>query len=161
MGTSFKNDGRPEQKTIGATQPGGSSAIHSGVMNKKVKISIDGVEVLKKEKPIRESFECTTCGQIGHMRTKKNCHKSMCGKHLNNASGKSISLNPSSRSLSKTRTNKVTPESSAAVESSRVENLDSSPKVPKLKFTCGSNKVKPENAPVESQEASVVISYEI
>ncbi|XP_011622516.1 transcription initiation factor TFIID subunit 1 isoform X1 [Amborella trichopoda] len=44
---------------------------------KKSKIIGDGVKVFKEkkqnEKPVRESFVCGACGELGHMRTNKRC----------------------------------------------------------------------------------------
>ncbi|XP_073041493.1 transcription initiation factor TFIID subunit 1-like isoform X4 [Primulina eburnea] len=46
-----------------------------GLLNKKVKILADGMSVIKEKKSARESFVCGACGQLGHMRTNKNCPK--------------------------------------------------------------------------------------
>ncbi|XP_075494271.1 transcription initiation factor TFIID subunit 1-like [Primulina tabacum] len=46
-----------------------------GLLNKKVKILADGMNVIKEKKSARESFVCGACGQLGHMRTNKNCPK--------------------------------------------------------------------------------------
>ncbi|XP_047975117.1 transcription initiation factor TFIID subunit 1 [Salvia hispanica] len=43
------------------------------VLSKKVKILGDGITVIKEKKSARESFVCGACGQLGHMRTNKNC----------------------------------------------------------------------------------------
>ncbi|XP_057812451.1 transcription initiation factor TFIID subunit 1 isoform X2 [Salvia miltiorrhiza] len=45
------------------------------VLSKKVKILGDGITVIKEKKSARESFVCGACGQLGHMRTNKNCPK--------------------------------------------------------------------------------------
>ncbi|XP_057526372.1 transcription initiation factor TFIID subunit 1 isoform X2 [Amaranthus tricolor] len=47
------------------------------LLNKKVKImTADRTkEVFKEKKPARETFVCGACGQLGHMRTNKNCPK--------------------------------------------------------------------------------------
>lgn len=46
------------------------------LLNKKVKIMTEGtVKVFKEKKSARESFVCGACGQLGHMRTNKNCPK--------------------------------------------------------------------------------------
>ncbi|KZV22746.1 transcription initiation factor TFIID subunit 1 [Dorcoceras hygrometricum] len=44
-----------------------------GLLNKKVKILADGMSVIKEKKSARDSFVCGACGQLGHMRTNKNC----------------------------------------------------------------------------------------
>uniref|UniRef100_A0A7N2N598 Zinc knuckle domain-containing protein n=1 Tax=Quercus lobata TaxID=97700 RepID=A0A7N2N598_QUELO len=46
-----------------------------GLVSKKIKISGDKVKVFKEKKSARESFVCGACGQLGHMRTNKNCPK--------------------------------------------------------------------------------------
>lgn len=56
-----------------------------GTMKKKVKILADGIKVsslnssihqnFKEKKSARETFVCGACGQLGHMRTNKNCPK--------------------------------------------------------------------------------------
>ncbi|KAK4491192.1 hypothetical protein RD792_001924 [Penstemon davidsonii] len=46
-----------------------------GILNKKIKILGDGMSVIKEKKSARESFVCGACGQLGHMRTNKNCPK--------------------------------------------------------------------------------------
>lgn len=45
------------------------------LLSKKVKILGDGINVIKEKKSARESFVCGACGQLGHMRTNKNCPK--------------------------------------------------------------------------------------
>ncbi|PHT96896.1 Transcription initiation factor TFIID subunit 1 [Capsicum chinense] len=47
----------------------------AGLFNKKVKILGDGIKPLKEKKSARDSFVCGACGQLGHMRTNKNCPK--------------------------------------------------------------------------------------
>ncbi|CAA0807360.1 Transcription initiation factor TFIID subunit 1 [Striga hermonthica] len=44
-----------------------------GLLNKKVKIVADGMNVIKEKKSARDTFVCGACGQLGHMRTNKNC----------------------------------------------------------------------------------------
>lgn len=46
-----------------------------GFLNKKVKILADGIQYVKEKKSAREKFVCGACGQLGHMRTNKNCPK--------------------------------------------------------------------------------------
>lgn len=46
-----------------------------GLLHKKVKILGDGMKIIKEKKSARESFVCGACGQLGHMRTNKNCPK--------------------------------------------------------------------------------------
>ncbi|XP_059287448.1 transcription initiation factor TFIID subunit 1 isoform X1 [Lycium ferocissimum] len=47
----------------------------SGLFNKKIKILGDGIKPVKEKKSARDSFVCGACGQLGHMRTNKNCPK--------------------------------------------------------------------------------------
>ncbi|GFP86800.1 transcription initiation factor TFIID subunit 1 [Phtheirospermum japonicum] len=47
----------------------------AGLLHKKVKILAEGMNVIKEKKSARESFVCGACGQLGHMRTNKNCPK--------------------------------------------------------------------------------------
>ncbi|KAL2458807.1 Transcription initiation factor TFIID subunit 1 [Forsythia ovata] len=46
-----------------------------GLLHKKVKILGEGMRIIKEKKSARESFVCGACGQLGHMRTNKNCPK--------------------------------------------------------------------------------------
>ncbi|KAL9240687.1 hypothetical protein vseg_014876 [Gypsophila vaccaria] len=45
------------------------------LLNKKVKIMTEGIVDIHSRKSARESFVCGACGQLGHMRTNKNCPK--------------------------------------------------------------------------------------
>ncbi|XP_015082118.1 transcription initiation factor TFIID subunit 1 isoform X2 [Solanum pennellii] len=49
--------------------------LDSGLFNKKVKILGEGIKPMKEKKSARDSFVCGACGQLGHMRTNKNCPK--------------------------------------------------------------------------------------
>ncbi|XP_009614597.1 transcription initiation factor TFIID subunit 1 isoform X1 [Nicotiana tomentosiformis] len=49
--------------------------VDTGLFNKKVKILGDGIKPVKEKKSARDSFVCGACGQLGHMRTNKNCPK--------------------------------------------------------------------------------------
>ncbi|EPS70477.1 hypothetical protein M569_04282, partial [Genlisea aurea] len=61
---------------LGKLKPKKKSEIDQmGLLNKKIKILGDGLNVLKEKKSARESFVCGACGQLGHMRTNKNCPK--------------------------------------------------------------------------------------
>ncbi|KAH0988884.1 hypothetical protein GBA52_000367 [Prunus armeniaca] len=178
---------------------------HTGLMNKKLKISGDGGKTYKEKKSAREKFICGACHQAGHMRTNKNCPKYGEDQEthsdtpdLDKADGKITALNPSNQAQQKTTTKKLVPKSAtkiAVVETSDVD-IGLSTKVLPLKFKCGSteklpdkqalgetesserpvasdpetgkptfkvnkiiisNKMKPENAPVESQKPPIVI----
>ncbi|MQL90432.1 hypothetical protein Taro_023035 [Colocasia esculenta] len=53
--------------------------LQTGFVKKQSKAAKDGQKVIKEkkptDKPVRESFVCGACGQMGHMRTNKNCPK--------------------------------------------------------------------------------------
>ncbi|KAK9939636.1 hypothetical protein M0R45_016326 [Rubus argutus] len=135
-----------------------------GLTNKKLKISGDGVKMFKEKKSARESFVCGACGQLGHMRTNKNCpkygedHESHVETpDLEKASGKSTTLNSSSQSQQKTTAKKLIQKSAtkiAVVEVSEVENLGPSTKVLPLKFKCGSTeKLADKQTPGETESS--------
>ncbi|XP_021774841.1 transcription initiation factor TFIID subunit 1-like isoform X1 [Chenopodium quinoa] len=52
-----------------------NEALPLDLLNKKVKIMTEGIKVYKEKKSARDSFVCGACGQLGHMRTNKNCPK--------------------------------------------------------------------------------------
>ncbi|CAA6659835.1 unnamed protein product [Spirodela intermedia] len=64
----------------------------TGSTKKQYKTSKDGQKVTKEkkttDKPVRESFVCGACGQMGHMRTNKNCPK--YGEELETAEVESV-----------------------------------------------------------------------
>ncbi|KAM1575392.1 transcription initiation factor TFIID subunit 1 [Malus sylvestris] len=140
---------------------------HTGLMNKKLKISGDGVKsTFKEKKSAREKFICGACGQLGHMRTNKHCPKYGYGEDQetqndtpdpDKSSGKTTALNSSSQSQQKTTTKKLVPKSAtkiAVVEASEVENLGLSTKVLPLKFKCGSTEKLPDKQPLGETESS-------
>lgn len=45
------------------------------LLAKKIKILGDGIKIGKEKKSARETFVCGACGQLGHMRTNKQCPK--------------------------------------------------------------------------------------
>lgn len=65
------------KKTIGKPKATKKyEVLPASLLNKKVKIMTEGtVKVFKEKKSARESFVCGACGQLGHMRTNKNCPK--------------------------------------------------------------------------------------
>ncbi|KAG6652791.1 hypothetical protein CIPAW_05G030600 [Carya illinoinensis] len=117
-----------------------------GLVSKKLKIS--GDKVFKEKKSARESFVCGACGQLGHMRTNKNCPK--YGEDLEanletadheKASIKLKSLDPSSQSQQKPQTKKLIAKSAtkiAVVEAPEGEKSSLKAKVLPVKFKCGS-----------------------
>ncbi|KAL2920839.1 Transcription initiation factor TFIID subunit 1 [Bienertia sinuspersici] len=52
-----------------------NEALPVDLLNKKVKIMTEGIKGFKEKKSARETFVCGACGQLGHMRTNKNCPK--------------------------------------------------------------------------------------
>ncbi|KAF3439487.1 hypothetical protein FNV43_RR17765 [Rhamnella rubrinervis] len=134
------------------------------LMNKKLKIAGDGVKMFKEKKSARESFVCGACGQLGHMRTNKNCPKygEDLETHLETpdvekASGKSTSLNPAGQSQPKAPTKKFIPKSAtkiALVEASEGENVGLNSKVLPLKFKCGPTDKVPDKLALGVAESS-------
>ncbi|XP_024189416.1 transcription initiation factor TFIID subunit 1 isoform X3 [Rosa chinensis] len=131
-----------------------------GLTNKKLKISGDGVnKVFKEKKSARDSFVCGACGQLGHMRTNKNCPKygedhetHLEAPDLEKASGKSTTLNSSNQSQQKTTAKKLNKSAAkiARVEASEVET----PKVLPVIFKYGSTeKVPDKQAPGETESS--------
>ncbi|XP_031394779.1 transcription initiation factor TFIID subunit 1 isoform X2 [Punica granatum] len=116
------------------------------VKAKKVKILGDGMKIFKEKKSARESFVCGACGQLGHMRTNKNCPRYGEDPEAqadrgdpDKVSAKSSSLDPSSQHQQKHATKKVAQKSvgkTALVEAPECEK--SLTKVKSLKLKCGS-----------------------
>ncbi|RVX09363.1 Transcription initiation factor TFIID subunit 1 [Vitis vinifera] len=119
-----------------------------GVLHKKIKIMGDGIKMFKEKKSARESFVCGACGQLGHMRTNKNCPK--YGEDLEaqveitepeKASVKSSSLEHSAQLQQRTLIKKIIPKSAtkmALVETSEGEKSSLKAKNLPVKFKCGS-----------------------
>ncbi|KAJ7943953.1 Transcription initiation factor TFIID subunit 1 [Quillaja saponaria] len=117
-----------------------------GLQNKKIKIAGDGVKVFKEKKNARESFVCGACGQLGHMRTNKNCpkygedqetqHESMDPEK---ASGKTNPLDPSSQSQQKTLSKKLTSKSATKIATGEASEGEKSSLKATVKFKCSSN----------------------
>ncbi|KAM7252551.1 hypothetical protein ACFE04_024434 [Oxalis oulophora] len=141
-------------------------------LNAKVKILGDGFKLFKEKKSSRESFVCGACGQLGHMRTNKNCPR--YGEDpetlldvvnpVEKPVGKPTSLEPSNLSQIKTMKKKLTPRSAtkpAQQEVSEPEKLNSKTKVVPVKFKCGSTDKVPDKiavGPTQSSEQAVVTS---
>ncbi|XP_050262910.1 transcription initiation factor TFIID subunit 1 isoform X2 [Quercus robur] len=135
-----------------------------GLVSKKIKISGDKVKVFKEKKSARESFVCGACGQLGHMRTNKNCPK--YGEDLEahvetadpeKAPVKIKPLDPSSQTQQKTQTKKAIPKSAtkiAVVETPEAEKSSLKAKVLPVKFKCGSIDKFSDNLAVEAALSS-------
>ncbi|KAK6266296.1 hypothetical protein QUC31_017133 [Theobroma cacao] len=116
----------------------------------KVKILGDNVKLFKEKKSSRETFVCGACGQLGHMRTNKNCPKygedpelQVDAADFEKPSGKSTSLEPSGLSQLKTMKKKLIPKSAtkiAVVEASEGEKSSSNAKAFPLKFKCSTDR---------------------
>ncbi|PSS26188.1 Transcription initiation factor TFIID subunit like [Actinidia chinensis var. chinensis] len=135
-----------------------------GLLNKKVKILGDGIKIIKEKKSARESFVCGACGQLGHMRTNKNCPK--YGEDLESQVEGSADLEKVSvRSKNsadrmgqppqRTVTKKLVPKSAtkmALVEVSEDDKPSSKAKI--LKVKCGSiDKLPDKPTPATSQSS--------
>ncbi|KAG5530160.1 hypothetical protein RHGRI_030509 [Rhododendron griersonianum] len=130
-----------------------------GLLNKKVKIlgdPGDGLKIIKEKKSARESFICGACGQLGHMRTNKNCPKygedletQVEGSDLEKASLRANSMDHGGKTVTKKLISKGATKM-ALVEVSEDDKSSSKAKV--LKVKCGSNEKLPDKqTPVASQ----------
>ncbi|KAL5992407.1 hypothetical protein ACLOJK_013325 [Asimina triloba] len=82
----------------------GKNDLQLGTLKKKAK---DGFKVFKEkkptDKPVRDNFVCGACGQMGHMRTNKNCPKYgevLTESQVDNAEKDNISGKPHSADAS-------------------------------------------------------------
>ncbi|KAH7847356.1 hypothetical protein Vadar_025175 [Vaccinium darrowii] len=129
-----------------------------GALNKKVKILGDGIKIIKDKKSARESFVCGACGQLGHMRTNKNCPKygedleiQVDGTDPEKASLKANPMDWGGRTVTKKLISK------GATKMALVEVLEddkSSSKAKILKVKCGSTEKLPDKqTPAASQSS--------
>ncbi|KAK6945794.1 TAFII-230 TBP-binding [Dillenia turbinata] len=119
-----------------------------GILKKKVKIMGDGIKIFKEKKSARESFVCGACGQLGHMRTNKNCPKygEDLDAQVNTADpeklpGKSASVEPSAQPHPKPP-KKLIPKMApkvAVVESPEIETSNSKTNFRPLKLKCSTS----------------------
>ncbi|KAI4327951.1 hypothetical protein L6164_020355 [Bauhinia variegata] len=132
------------------------------LLNKKLKIAGDGIKVFKEKKSARESFVCGACGQLGHMRTNKNCPKygedlesQLESTDMEKTSGKPSSLDPSSQPQQKTLAKKLSKSAtkSAPVEAQEGEKSSLKTKVLPVKFKCSSTE-KPDKLAIEALQSS-------
>ncbi|XP_042461128.1 transcription initiation factor TFIID subunit 1-like isoform X1 [Zingiber officinale] len=123
-----------------------SEDVSTGLVKRKGPAAKDGMKVLKEkkpsDKPVRESFVCGACGQLGHMRTNKNCPK--YGEEPESSELESISAKPShsdiaTRFQAKTAGKKMTFKVSEgdAPEPMEKGGLKMQGKVIPVKFKCG------------------------
>uniref|UniRef100_A0A164ZGS7 Transcription initiation factor TFIID subunit 1 n=1 Tax=Daucus carota subsp. sativus TaxID=79200 RepID=A0A164ZGS7_DAUCS len=127
----------------------------------KVKIFGEGIKNLKERKSARDSFVCGACGQLGHMRTNKNCPKY----------GKEPETQPESRDTEKASGELTYSLDKVAVAQQKPLSKKSTPKsvAKNLKVKCSStdkllhkaapatSPIRPEDTQVEQNKPSVVI----
>ncbi|XP_038978627.1 transcription initiation factor TFIID subunit 1-like [Phoenix dactylifera] len=103
-------------------------------------------EKKQSDKPVRESFVCGACGQLGHMRTNKNCPKygeDAETSELESVSGKSNLPDAATQLQVKTPSKKLVPKMFAKVaeadvtESVEKVGLNLQKKILPVKFKCG------------------------
>ncbi|KAF2294187.1 hypothetical protein GH714_008082 [Hevea brasiliensis] len=131
----------------------------------KVKILGEGLKIFKEKKSSRESFVCGACGQLGHMRTNKNCPKygeepdtQVEITEIEKASAKSSSLDPSSKSQQKLQKKKSMTESTTKIEAPEGEKSSLKSKVLPVKFKCGSTEKfsdKPADGAAQSSDLPI------
>ncbi|XP_038977434.1 transcription initiation factor TFIID subunit 1-like [Phoenix dactylifera] len=122
----------------------------SGLVNKKSASVKDGLKVFKEkkqhDKPVRENFVCGACGQLGHMRTNKNCPKygeDAETSELESVSGKSNLPDAATQLQVKTPNKKLVPKMLAKVADAEVPEsveragLKLPTKILPVKFKCG------------------------
>ncbi|XP_020207672.1 transcription initiation factor TFIID subunit 1 isoform X2 [Cajanus cajan] len=124
--------------------------------NKKIKLNMgEGIKVFKEKKPSRETFVCGACGQLGHMRTNKNCPKygedldtQLESTDIEKSSGKSSFVDPSSQSQLKAPSKKTLSKSAT-----KIAPVDNSTKIP-LKFKCSSTEKSSDRPAIETLQSS-------
>ncbi|KAI9083926.1 hypothetical protein K1719_034184 [Acacia pycnantha] len=140
------------------------------VANKKIKLNIgEPPKVFKEKKPSRESFVCGACGQLGHMRTNKNCPKygedpeaQPESADVEKTGGKSSLLDPSGQSQHKAVSKKLVSKSAskiALLEASEGEKTSVKAKVVPVKFKCSSTE-KPVIEATQSSDKPVTSDSE-
>ncbi|XP_024985574.1 transcription initiation factor TFIID subunit 1 isoform X3 [Cynara cardunculus var. scolymus] len=136
-----------------------------GLLNKKLRILNDGMNIMKvgnTKKNARESFACGACGQYGHMKTNKHCPKyrenssiQVESKDPEKGSAKSISLDPVAKPQPKNTVKKLIQKGGTklAVVEAPPEEEKSSLKAKVLKVKCGpaNSKIQEKATPSTSQ----------
>ncbi|KAK1368283.1 hypothetical protein POM88_034375 [Heracleum sosnowskyi] len=127
---------------------------------KKVKILGEGIKTLKETKSARDNFVCGACGQLGHMRTNKNCPRygkdpehQPESRDAEKASGKLNSSDKTAVPAQKSLLKNNTPQSvakSVLVKTPQEDKSTSKAKIVKVK--CSSTDKLPDKAtPATSQ----------
>ncbi|GKC54825.1 transcription initiation factor TFIID subunit 1 isoform X1 [Tanacetum coccineum] len=143
----------------GKMKPKKKDDLEQGLLNKKLKILNDGMNIVKvgnTKKNARDSFTCGACGRYGHMKTNKYCPKYRENsnipieiKDLEKMPSKSIPLDSVTKPQQKNTVKKLIPKSGTklAVVEAPPEEERSSLKAKVLKVRCGpSSSVIPEKA---------------
>ncbi|PIM97925.1 hypothetical protein CDL12_29597 [Handroanthus impetiginosus] len=133
-----------------------------GLLNKKIKILGEGMTAIKEKKSARESFVCGACGQLGHMRTNKNCPKygedtesRVESVDLEKSSGRPNFVDHAEQSQQKALTKKLMPKNGAKIAGSEVlEDDKPTSKAKVLKVKCGATDKLPDRlTPPTSQNS--------
>ncbi|KAJ1431159.1 Bromodomain-like superfamily [Sesbania bispinosa] len=139
--------------------------------NKKIKLNMgEGIkaQVFKEKKPSRETFVCGGCGQLGHMRTNKNCPKygedleaQLESIDMEKSSGKSGFADPSGRpSRNSTEKSSDKPAIEILQSSDKPVTSDSeTAKSAKVNKIIIPKKMKPDDTQAESIKHAIVIRH--
>ncbi|XP_020107589.1 transcription initiation factor TFIID subunit 1 isoform X2 [Ananas comosus] len=154
-GVSLTSKELRETEEVGKFLPEGSYStkiqlkkgddMHVGLVKKKSALSKDGLKVFKEKKPgdksARESIVCGACGQLGHMRTNKNCPKygeDLETSELETVPTKSNLLDVANQVQAKTPGKKLVPKISAKLPDAEAPENSEKPKILPVKFKFGS-----------------------
>ncbi|CAL0331622.1 unnamed protein product [Lupinus luteus] len=131
------------------------NVIPPSLPSKKIKLNMGEPiknQVFKEKKPSRETFVCGACGQLGHMRTNKNCPKygedveaQLESTDMEKSSGK---VDPSSHSQ-----RKALFRMSISNSTTRIAPVDNSTKIP-VKFKCSSTEKSYDKPAIETLRSS-------
>ncbi|XP_028793650.1 transcription initiation factor TFIID subunit 1 isoform X2 [Neltuma alba] len=152
-----------KSKSVKVNKPKKTDLSPISVANKKIKLNIgEPPKVFKEKKPSRESFVCGACGQLGHMRTNKNCPKygedpeaQPESTDIEKTGGKSSLLDASGQSHHKAVSKKLISRSSSKIalaEASEGEKTSLKTKVLPVKFKCSSTEKPAIEAPQSSDK---------
>ncbi|KAI6701624.1 hypothetical protein NL676_015948 [Syzygium grande] len=117
------------------------------------------MKIFKEKKSARESFVCGACGQLGHMRTNKNCPR--YGEDLDS---QDRSLNPASLPQQKSVTKKIMPKSATKIslaEATESQKSGAKTKVHSLKLKCGSIDKPSDDVTLGSTQSSDQVALSI
>ncbi|XP_052178935.1 transcription initiation factor TFIID subunit 1 isoform X2 [Diospyros lotus] len=168
---------KKEEKLLGKKNLSGKAKVMKkndlesmGLLNKKVKILGDGIKFVKEKKSAREKFVCGACGQLGHMRTNKNCPKygedldtQVEGTEPDKASTRANSSDRLGQTQQKTVTKKPVPKGATKMALLEVPEEDkSSSKTKVLKVKCGTtDKVPDRLTPTASQSSERPVTSDV